>query len=88
ESAFGVLNTIFDKELTTELLSKSKSKFGLKTSKIEIGEFADLSLFNPESSYIFNKNHILSKSKNSMFLGEDLKGKVYGSIYKTTFYEN
>lgn len=88
ESAFGVLNTIFDTEFTAELLSKSKSKFGLKTSKIEIGKSADLSLFNPEMSYKFHRNHILSKSKNSMFLGEELKGKVYGSIYKTTFYEN
>ncbi|WP_127844746.1 dihydroorotase [Psychroflexus aestuariivivens] len=88
ESAFGVLNTIFDKELTAELLSKTKSKFGLKNSKIEIGAEADLSLFNPELTYNFKDSHIFSKSKNSMFLGEELKGKVYGSIYKDSFYEN
>ena len=88
ESAFSVLNTLFGVEKTSELLSKTKTNFGLKTSKIEVDQRADLSLFNPDSEYKFQKQHIFSKSKNSIFLDETLKGKVLGSIYNDSFYEN
>jgi dihydroorotase len=88
ESSFSVLNKLFGVEKAAELLSKTKRTFKLSTSKIEVGARADLSLFEPHSEYIFNLQHIYSKSKNSMFLGETLKGKVYGSIYNDSIYEN
>jgi dihydroorotase len=88
ETAFSALNTVFGVEKASDLLSKSKTHFGLKTSKIEAGERADLSLFNPNSEDIFTKQHIHSKSKNSIFLDQSLKGKVYGSVYNTSIYEN
>ncbi|MFO7744984.1 MAG: dihydroorotase [Psychroflexus sp.] len=88
ESAFSVMNTLFGIEKASELLSKPKTNFGLKTSKIEVNQRADLSLFDPNSEYIFQKQHLISKSKNSMFIGESLKGKVFGSIYNDSFYEN
>ena len=47
---------------------------------IQIGNVADLTLFNPLSEYIFKEENVLSKSKNSIFLGSKLKGKVYGVI--------
>jgi dihydroorotase len=88
ESSFSALNQLFGVEKAIELLSKTKKTFRLSTSKINTGERADLSLFEPYSEYIFNIQHIHSKSKNSMFLGETLKGKVYGSIYNDSIYEN
>lgn len=88
ESAFSVLNTLFDTEKALELLTKSKTHFGITASKIDINQRADLSLFDPNSEYTFQKQHIFSKSKNSMFLGESLKGRVLGSIYNDSFYEN
>jgi dihydroorotase len=88
ESAFSVLNSLFGVEKTSELLSKTKAHFGLETSKIEVNQRADLSLFEPNSEYKFQKEHIFSKSKNSIFLHENLKGKVLGSIYNNSFYEN
>lgn len=88
ESAFSVLNTLFGVEKASDLLSKPKTSFGMLTSKIEVNQRADLSLFDPKSEYIFQKQHIFSKSKNSMFLGESLKGMVLGSIYNDSFYEN
>ncbi|ETN95394.1 dihydroorotase [Zhouia amylolytica] len=78
ESAFGALNTIFGTEKTIELLTKGKERFGLNTSKIALGEKADISLFNPEETYIFDKENIYSQSKNSAFIGQGLKGKVIG----------
>ena len=78
ETAFGALNTIFTTEKTIELLTKGQARFGIEKSSLEIGENADFTLFNPEDKYTFEKENIISSSKNSMFIGKTLKGKVYG----------
>ena len=80
ESAFGVLNSIFTTKKTVEILTKGKSRFGAKVNTINIGNLCDITLFNPKGNYIFSEKHILSKSKNSIFLGKKLKGNVYGTI--------
>ncbi|WP_336128995.1 dihydroorotase [Mesoflavibacter sp. CH_XMU1422-2] len=78
ESAFGALNQIFSTKKSIQLLTKGKERFGTVTSKIEEGEVANITLFNPNEKYVFGKSDILSKSKNSAFLGQELKGNVYG----------
>ena len=50
--------------------------------KIEVGAAAHLTLFEPESSYVFTEEQILSKSKNSPYIGQTLKGKVLGVMHK------
>jgi len=50
----------------------------LPVSVIEKDQKADITLFDPDLEYIFTKENILSKSKNSAFLGKGLKGKAYG----------
>jgi dihydroorotase len=80
ESAFGALLNIFTLKKTVELLTKGKDRFGLEAASINIGNKADISLFNPNNEYTFKKEHILSTSKNSMFENVQLKGKVYGII--------
>jgi dihydroorotase len=37
-----------------------------------------LTLFSTEGEWIFTKENILSKSKNSAFLGTKMRGKVIG----------
>ena len=80
ESAFGILNTIFETEELITLLTKGRDRFGIKNYKFKEGEIANLTLFNTEGDYIFKKSDIKSTSKNSLFLNKKLKGKVYGSI--------
>ncbi|MEL0650922.1 dihydroorotase [Algibacter sp. TI.3.09] len=80
ESAFGALQSLFTIKKTIDILTKGKSRFGLENTPINIGNKADLSLFNPDTKYTFSKNDIISKSKNAIFEGEALKGKVYGII--------
>lgn len=80
ESAFGALLSKFTLKKTIELLTKGKSRFGITTSPIAIGVEANLTLFNPKESYQFSLSDIRSASKNSMFMGADLKGKVYGIV--------
>ena len=80
ESAFGALNSLFSTKKTIQLLTKGKERFGVANSVIKIGNRAQLSLFNPSNSYVFENKHIRSKSKNSLFIGSKLKGSVYGIL--------
>ena len=80
ESAFGALQSLFTTKKTIALLTQGKSRFGIAESTINEGENADLSLFNPDTSYEFSRSNITSKSKNSAFLGKMLKGETYGII--------
>ncbi len=78
ESAFGALLTIFPLEVVIEKLTAGKKLFGTEDHVIAEGKPASFTLFNPEVKYTFGKQNILSKSKNSAFLGVELQGKAYG----------
>ncbi|MDF0717276.1 dihydroorotase [Muricauda sp. 334s03] len=80
ESAFGSLNTIFELDETINLLTKGRERYQIDAPKLEEGAKACLTLFNPDGEYTFEATDILSTSKNSMFVGAALKGKVYGVI--------
>ena len=77
ESAFGVLNSIFNLEDFIPLLtSKPRQIFKLKETSIKVGNKADITLFNPELEDVFKEENILSTSKNSPFINKKIKGKV------------
>lgn len=80
ESAFGALMTVLPLETVIEKLTGGKATFGIDTQIIDEGSKANITLFNPEPKSIFSKSTILSKSKNSAFLGMGMKGKVHGII--------
>ena len=80
ESLFGALNRIFPIKTTINILTRGKKVFGIEETEIKIGTQADLSFFNPINSFVFNDDNVLSMSKNSIFIGSSLKGKVYGTI--------
>ncbi len=80
EALYGALQTLFDTETVIAVLTRNKERFGIKNYNIKEGNSANLSLFNPEEPYTFQKEHILSTSKNASFLGATLNGKTYGII--------
>lgn len=80
ESAFGALNSIFSAKTAIKFLTKGKERFSLEALSINKGNKLNATLFNPDGNYTFSKSNILSKSKNSIFEGHLLKGKVYGII--------
>ena len=82
ESAFGALNSVMTLKKTIETLTSGKTVFGIEYQPIKKGAKADLTLFNPNGTRTFTEKDILSKSKNSAFLGSKLKGVVYGIIAK------
>ncbi len=79
ESAFGSIQPLLGLDTAiTSLSDNPRTIFGLPKLKIAEGEKANLTLFDPEIEYTFTETNILSKSKNSAFLGKELKGIVYG----------
>lgn len=80
ESAFGALQQIFTLKKTVEVLTKGKQRFGAEHSTLNVGNTANITLFNPDTKYTFSASDIISKSKNAIFEGTSLKGKVYGII--------
>ena len=82
ESAFGALQNIFSLKTTIRLLSAGKSRFNLPEDTIDEGSSANLTFFDPDKSQVFGLSDIYSSSRNSLFLGQELKGKVLG-IYSS-----
>lgn len=80
ESAFGALLTVLPLEIVIEKLTAGTTTFKIASPAILEGNLANLSLFNPEGTKTFSKADILSKSKNSAFLGTTVQGTVYGVI--------
>ncbi len=85
ESLFGVVWSMVNGQWSIgeliERLSVSPRKiFGLAVPEIKEGVVATLTLFNPNTEYIFDEKCIQSKSKNSAFIGRHLKGKVLGIV--------
>jgi dihydroorotase len=82
ESTFGALSTILPLEKIIEKLTSGKKILNIESELIAENKKANLTLFQPTSNWTFKKENILSKSKNSAFLGHEMKGKVIGIFNK------
>jgi len=80
ESAFGALLTVLPLETVIDKLTLGKAVFGIENNTIAEGSKANFTFFTPEGKSTFTKQNILSKSKNSTFLGTEIKGSVYGIL--------
>lgn len=81
-----IVTNLIDKNILTEmdmvrLTSYNPAKL-LKIDRGEIreGKIADLTIYDPTEEYIYTKDMIASKSKNTPFIGKKLKGKVKYTI--------
>ncbi len=81
-----IVTNLIDKGLLTELdMVRLTSYNPAKLLKIDRGEIkegkiADLTIYNPNEEYTYTKDMIVSKSKNTPFIGKKLKGKVEYTI--------
>ena len=63
------------------LMSYGPAKvLGIDRGEIKEGAVAELTKFNPEKEYIYTRESIVSKSKNTPFIGKKLKGEVVYTI--------
>ncbi|GAB4254917.1 MAG: dihydroorotase [Vicingaceae bacterium] len=93
EAFFGAINYILHKDMDLgkliELITLNpRNILNLPIPTIETGEKANLTLFNPDIHWVFDENAIISKSKNSPFIGKPLKGKALGIINNNQMVSN
>jgi len=60
--------------------ASTRKILGLDNHAIEEGSAACLTLFNPKGEWIYNASNNKSKSENSPFFDQELKGKITGII--------
>ena len=82
--ALGITNLVKKNHLNyMELLEKMTINpaklYNLSTGSIEIGNIADIVIFNPEEKWIVS-DKFASKAKNTPFIGKELFGKVKYTI--------
>ncbi len=77
QTVFPVLNGILGTESAVAKLDlRAKEVFRIKRQAISVGVKADFTLFSDSSAYTFGVEKIVSKAKNSPFIGKELKGEV------------
>ena len=86
EHSFGSLLSIFNVSDAVDILTRGKERFGITSSTIQKSAKADLTLFSPDGKQIVTKKTIKSTSKNSIFIDQELPGKVFGVIAQNKLY--
>ncbi|MFN6944292.1 MAG: dihydroorotase, partial [Cytophagaceae bacterium] len=86
ETTFSLVNT-YNKGLELDKIIEKltlapRRILNLPIPELKEGEIANLTIFDPESEWVFTEKHIKSKSKNTPFVGVKLKGCVLAVINK------
>ena len=84
QTLFGTVNGVVKntERLVKMLTENNRRIFDIPLPNIEEKAEACLTIFEPDTKYIFEENRIESKSKNSAFVGQMMQGKVIGIIHK------
>ena len=80
-----IMNLIDTQELTyldlVRVTSYNPAKLlHIDRGTIEEGKVADITIFDPNETYTYTKEMIVSKAKNTPFIGRELKGRVQYTI--------
>lgn len=91
QAAFGVIGLETAIPLTIDLVANNQMSaldwverltlaparvLGLPGGRLEVGGVADIAVINPHAPWTFTKEAVVSRSKNSPFLGQAMKGKA------------
>jgi len=75
-------------ELLDKLVNNPRKILNLPVPEIKEGEKANLTLFNADEEWTYTEKEVRSKSRNSPYLGEKLKGRAVAVYNKNRFVEN
>ncbi len=90
EATFGAANKILKDTLSTEQLIEKISLnprkiLGLEIPTIKENAKAELTIFDTDSNYIFSRDQIRSKSRNTGFTGRELTGRPLAILHQSQF---
>jgi dihydroorotase len=93
QTSFSIANTILKNEIPIKHLVDLFCNNPRKLLKKEIplikeGEDANITVFDPNEEWIFTEENIVSKSKNTPFIGKKFIGKVLGIYNNKQWIEN
>lgn len=83
QTAFAVANTFSNlsvEQLVDKLTNQPRKLLRQANPAIAVGEQANLTIFDPTQEWVLEEKDILSKSKNTPFVGKTLKGKALAVI--------
>ena len=75
-------------QMVEKLSYNPRSILSLPELKIEVGETANLTFFNTDEEWVFDRKNIRSKSKNSPYLDQKLTGRAVGIFNKGQLFLN
>jgi len=81
-SALHTLNNFSLEEKINFIAQAPRQIFNVELEGINENSIANLTLFDADSKWVLESEQLASKSKNSPFIGKELKGKVFGVVNK------
>jgi dihydroorotase len=89
QNTFALANTytdLSDQDLVSRLCYKPREILNLPIPAIREGEKANLTVFDRSSDFVLERKNILSKSKNTPFVGVKMKGRVAAVFNQSKHY--
>lgn len=85
ETTFGLINQFLHNQFTINdlvrfLAENPRRVLDIPLPKIEEGQTANFTIFDPTTEWVFTEKHIRSKSKNSPVIGDILRGAILGVV--------
>ncbi|MBL7883486.1 MAG: dihydroorotase [Bacteroidia bacterium] len=84
ETSFAMLNTKLKnlslEQVVNAMTHQPRAILGVSAVVIKEGELANITLFDPSMDWEYDAKKVVSKSKNSPFIGQKFKGKALGVI--------
>jgi dihydroorotase len=92
QTVFPILADLFSKQSISKIVDtlsyNARKIFNLPVPKIEVGEIAELTLFNTSDEFMLTKENNKSKSSNTAVFNKSLKGKILGTVNKSQLFIN
>jgi dihydroorotase len=90
ETAYAVINTTLKGKISLEEIIRKiainpRNILNIPVPIINTGQVANITLFDPEREWVFQKSDIRSKSSNTPFIGTKFKGKALAVYNKGAF---